>query len=113
MLAFFFLLSLKSLQDLSQRTGNCLIASASFPSRAATFFALALPLKGTCNEFFQWLIIPLLLSSNSVHLALTGSEAMEAEVVSEDKETLLILLTPSPLNFRLRLRFRRYCESLT
>ena len=72
----FLLLSLKSLQDLSYKTGNCLTASASFSSRAAIFF-LTLSLKGTGNEFFG-LADNSASAADSVHLVLTGSEATEA-----------------------------------
>ena len=38
-------------------------------------------------------------TSDSAHLVLTGSEAMEAEAESEERETLLIFLTPIPSTF--------------
>ena len=44
------------------------------------------------------------LSRNGPQVVLTDSEAMEEEAESEEKETLLIILTPIQSNFHFRRR---------
>jgi len=56
--SLFLLLSLKSLQECYKERGTVSQPLPVFPLEPPFFF-LALSLKGTGNEFFDWLIIPL------------------------------------------------------
>ena len=72
-----------------------------FPLELPNFFLLALSLKGTGNELFDWLIIPLPLPILFTLFPLN----QRWQKRDQKKKTLLILLTLIPLCFWLRFRF--------